>query len=212
MIMVTKQGLKKDPKLADKLDKAVFPGLQGGPHNNTIAGIAICLKEAQSPAFKKYIKQVVKNSKTLAKALTKCGFKLSTGGTDNHLMLIDLTNKHINGWCAGWALESAGIIANRNTIPNDTRSAYYTSGLRLGTPFVTTIGLKEKDMKKIALWINKVINITQKLVNQDIESQDKDKAKAARNAFRKAIADNTELKQIAQEVKTLVQKFAKHLA
>jgi len=158
MIMVTRKGLKKDPELAEKVDKAVFPGLQGGPHENNIAAIAVCLKEASKPAFKKYGKQIVKNSKALASELLKYDFDLVTGGTDNHLLLIDLRNKGILGKEAQNRLEKAGITINKNTIPFDPNPPFKPSGIRLGTPAITTRGMKEKEMKKIAFWISEVIS------------------------------------------------------
>jgi len=158
MIMATKKGLKKDAELPKKIDKAVFPGLQGGPHENNIAAIAVCLKEASKPAFKKYGKQIVKNSKALASELLKRGFHLVTGGTDNHLILIDLRNRGISGKDAQNRLEKAGIIVNKNTIPFDPNPPFHPSGIRLGTPALTTRGMKEKEMKKIAFWISEVIS------------------------------------------------------
>jgi len=158
MIMATGKGLKKDSELAQKIDKAVFPGLQGGPHENNIAAIAVCLKEASTPAFKKYGKQVVKNSKVLASELLKYGFNLVTGGTDNHLILIDLNNKGILGKEAQNRLEKAGITVNKNSIPFDPNPPFNPSGIRLGTPAITTRGMKEKEMKKIAFWISEVIS------------------------------------------------------
>lgn len=158
IIMVTEKGLKKDKELSSKIDKAVFPGLQGGPHENNIAAIAVCLKEASSPAFKKYGKQVVKNSRSLAHELLKQGFNLVTGGTDNHLVLIDLRNKGISGKEAQNRLEKAGITVNKNTIPFDPNPPFNPSGIRLGTPAITTRGIKEKEMKKIAFWISEVIS------------------------------------------------------
>jgi len=158
MIMITKKGLKKDPQLPQKIDKAVFPGLQGGPHMNNIAAIAVCLKEAATPAFKKYARQIIKNSKALAKELKGYGFNLITGGTDNHLLLIDLRNKGISGKEAQLRLEKAGITINKNTIPYDPNPPFNPSGIRLGTPAITTRGMKEKEMKRIAKWINEVIS------------------------------------------------------
>ena len=158
MIMVTKKGLRKDPDLPKKIDKAVFPGLQGGPHENNIAAIAVCLKEASKPAFKKYGKQIIKNSKALASELLRYGFNLVTGGTDNHLLLIDLRNKGILGKEAQNRLEKAGITINKNTIPFDPNPPFNPSGIRLGTPAITTRGMKEKEMKKIAFWISEVIS------------------------------------------------------
>jgi len=158
LIMVTEKGLKKDPELPQKIDKAVFPGLQGGPHMNTIAAISVCLKEAATPAFKKYGHQIVRNAKALAEELKKLGFRLITGGTDNHLILVDLRNKNISGPDAQIRLEAAGITINKNTIPFDPNPPFKPSGIRMGTPAITTRGMKEKEMKKIAGWINEVIS------------------------------------------------------
>ena len=141
-----------------KIDKAIFPGLQGGPHMHQIAAIAVCLKEAATPAFKVYSKQIVKNAKALAEALKGYGFKLVTDGTDNHLILIDLRNKNISGADAALVLEHAGITVNKNTIPFDPAPPFKPSGIRMGTPAITTRGMKEKEMKIIAGWINEVIS------------------------------------------------------
>lgn len=157
IIMVTDRGLKKDKELSNKINKAVFPGLQGGPHEHQIAGIAVCLKEASSKSFKKYGEQIVKNSKTLANELIKKGFNVVSGGTDNHLMVVDLRNKNILGGEAQDLLDEAGITLNKNTIPFDPNKPFNPSGIRLGTPAVTTRGMKEKEMKQIATWINEVI-------------------------------------------------------
>lgn len=157
MIMVTKKGLQKDADLPKKIDKAVFPGLQGGPHENSIAAIAVCLKEASVPVFKKYAAQIVKNAKALAEALKKYGFDLVSGGTDNHLLLIDLRSKNITGADAQDLLEKAGISTNKNSIPFDPAGPFKPSGLRLGTPAITTRGMKEKEMKLIAGFINEII-------------------------------------------------------
>ncbi|MEK7658420.1 MAG: serine hydroxymethyltransferase [Patescibacteria group bacterium] len=158
MIMVTQKGVDKDAELPKKIDKAIFPGFQGGPHMHQIAGIAVCLKEASTPAFKKYAKQIVKNAKALAEELKKYGFNLVSGGTDNHLILIDLRNKNIAGTEAQNLLEEAGITINKNSIPYDPAPPFKPSGIRLGTPAITTRGMKEKEMKKIGAWINEVIS------------------------------------------------------
>jgi len=158
IIMVTKRGFKKDHHLDEKIDKAVFPGLQGGPHENNIAGIAVALKEASTASFKKYGFQIIKNSKVLAFELKKRGFNLITGGTDSHLILIDLRNKGISGKDAQERLEKAGIIVNKNTIPFDPNSPFNPSGIRIGTPAITTRGMKEKEMKIIAVWISEAIS------------------------------------------------------
>jgi glycine hydroxymethyltransferase len=144
-------------ELAEKIDKAVFPGLQGGPHNHTTAAIAVALKEAATPAFKEYGHQVVRNAKALAAELTARGFNLVSGGTDNHLILIDLTNKKIIGKKAAQALDRAGIICNSNTVPYDPRKPFSPSGVRMGTPAVTSRGMGESEMKQIGAWIDEVV-------------------------------------------------------
>ncbi|MEK7546750.1 MAG: serine hydroxymethyltransferase [Patescibacteria group bacterium] len=136
--------------IASAIDKAVFPGLQGGPHNHQTAAIAAALFEASKPAFKKYGRQIVRNAKTLARELIKRGFELVSGGTDNHLILIDLTNLGISGREAQDRLEESGVIVNRNTIPFDTRSPFDPSGIRIGTPTLASRGMKEKQMEEVA--------------------------------------------------------------
>lgn len=146
-------------ELYKKIDRAVFPGLQGGPHLNQIAAVAVALKEADTPAFKKYAQQVVKNADTLAKELKKLGWKIISGGTDTHLILMDtwMNGTGISGKEAGDRLEQAGIIVNKNSIPGETRSPMDPSGIRLGTAAETTRGKKEKDMIKIAQKIDTVL-------------------------------------------------------
>ncbi len=133
-----------------KLNKAVFPGMQGGPLEHVIAAKAICFKEALSPEYKEYVGQLVKNAKVLAEELVARGFKLVSGGTDNHLMLVDLQNKNITGKDAEHLLDAVNITCNKNAVPNDPQSPFGTSGIRLGTPAVTSRGMKEADMKIIA--------------------------------------------------------------
>jgi len=145
-------------ELAQQIDKAVFPGLQGGPHINQIAAVAVALKEAAKPEFKKYAKQVVKNAKTLAEELKKRGWRIISGGTDTHLFLVDTLQRGISGKEAGERLEKEGIIVNKNMLPFDTRTAFDPSGIRLGTPAVTSLGMKEKEMKKIADKIHKILS------------------------------------------------------
>lgn len=158
-------------ELEKNIFSKVFPGLQGGPHEHTICAIGVALKEAMTPKFKKYAQQIIKNSKTLASELKKYDFNLVSGGTDNHLVLIDLRNKNITGKPAQELLEKAGIVTNRNTIPYDPRTPYDPSGIRLGTPALTTRGMKEKEMKKIAFWINGVISnqSSTKKIKQEVE-------------------------------------------
>ena len=145
-------------ELEGKIFKKVFPGLQGGPHMHTIAAIGVALKEAMSPNFKRYARQIIKNASALSSELKKYGFSLVSGGTDNHLVLIDLRSRNITGKPAQELLEKAGIVTNRNTIPYDSRAPYDPSGIRLGTPALTTRGMKEKEMRIIAGWINGVIS------------------------------------------------------
>ncbi|MDZ5252871.1 serine hydroxymethyltransferase [Clostridium sp. LIBA-8841] len=144
-------------KFAKAVDKNIFPGIQGGPLMHIIAGKAVCFKEALEPSFKTYMEQVVKNSKALAEALESYGFKLVSNGTDNHLILVDLTNKDITGKDAEILLDSIGITLNKNTVPNETRSPFVTSGVRIGTPAITTRGFKEEEMREIASIINDAI-------------------------------------------------------
>ncbi len=145
-------------KYAKDIDKAVFPGLQGGPHNHITAGIAVALKEAMNDDFKQYSKQVILNADVLAIELSARGFNIVSGGTDNHLMLVDLTNKGVGGKDAEIALEKAGITVNKNTVPFEKRSPFDPSGIRIGTPAITTRGLKENEMKVIAQYISDVID------------------------------------------------------
>lgn len=151
--MILSQG-----KYAKELDRAVFPGLQGGPHNHTTAAIAVALHEAATEEFSQYAHQIVANAKALAAALQERGIKLVSGGTDNHLLLIDVTSRGINGKPAAQALNRAGIECNYNTVPFDPRKPMDPSGLRLGTPSVTSRGMKESDMTAIAAWIDRVID------------------------------------------------------
>jgi glycine hydroxymethyltransferase len=139
------------------LDAAVFPGTQGGPLEHVIAGKAVAFGEALAPAFKEYQQQVQKNAQALAKALTDKDYQIISGGTDNHLMLIDLRNKNVSGKQAEIALVKADITCNKNMVPFDDKSPFVTSGIRLGTPAVTTRGMKEKDMQQIAAWIDSIV-------------------------------------------------------
>jgi glycine hydroxymethyltransferase len=138
-------------------DKAIFPGMQGGPLMHTIAAKAVCFKEALSPSFADYQRQIVKNSKAMAEVLSNEGLRLVSGGTDNHLILLDLSAQHITGLEAEVALGKAGITVNKNTIPNETRSPFVTSGLRVGTPAVTSRGMTEENMRQIGHWIATIV-------------------------------------------------------
>jgi len=201
MIMVTRKGLKKDPDLAEKIDQAIFPRLQGGPHDHQTAAIAVALGEAMKPSFKTYGHQVVKNAKALAKSLMAHGVKIVTEGTDNHMILIKCGKGR--GVFLQDALDAAGITLNKNTIPKDPSSPFYPSGVRLGTPFITVRGMREKEMVKIADWISRVMNEI-----KDFEfPSDKKKIKLMMAKFRKFVAGNKNLKKIKSEVKKLCAKF-----
>jgi len=203
LIMVTDKGLEKDPELAKKIDTAIIPGIQGGPHDNQTAAIAVALKEAATSAFKKYGVQIVKNSQKLASELIKYNFDLVSGGSKNHLLLIDLRNKNVNGAVAALALEVAGIVVNKDGVPNDTNPPFYPSGIRLGTPAITTRGMKEAEMVKVAKWINEAINEAQKY---QLPSS-KEERREFMQKFKIEIFKNKQLLQIAKEVKTLCQNY-----
>ena len=205
MIMVTKKGMQKDPELASKVDKAVFPGLQGGPHDQTTAAIAVALNEAAKPLFKRYSSQIVKNAKSLAKQLMSNGFKLVGNTTENHLMLVDLTPIFGpgGGYFAQYALDRAGITLNKNTIPAEPSSPYFPSGIRLGTPALTTRGMKEKEMKRVANWITEVID--------EVKSFSLPKQKEERSAYllkyRLFVNKNATIKKIKQAIKKFNRSF-----
>lgn len=154
---------------ATALDKMTFPGLQGGPHNHTTAAIAVALHEAAQPGFRQYAHQVVANAKALSAALVERGYELVSGGTDNHLVLVDLTNKGIGGKPAAKALDRAGIELNFNMVPFDRRKPFDPSGIRMGTPAVTTRGLRETHMHQLATWIDEGINAALKDDDREIE-------------------------------------------
>ena len=201
--MVTDKGLKKDPDLAKKIDTAIIPGIQGGPHDNQTAAIAVSLKEASTPAFKKYGAQIVKNSKKLAQELIKYDFNLVSGGSDNHLILIDLRNKGVSGKVAAIALEVAGIVLNMNGVPFDTNPPLWPSGIRLGTPAITTRGMKEKEMIRVAKWINEAI---EEVKHYQLPLE-KEARKEFMKKFRSEVVKNKNLLRIAKEVKSLCQNY-----
>jgi len=203
LIMVTDRGLKKDPDLGKKIDTAIIPGIQGGPHDNQTAAIAVALKEASTPAFKKYAAQIVKNSQKLAEELIKYDFKLVGGGSDNHLLLIDLRNKGVSGKVAALALEVAGIVLNMNGVPFDSNPPLWPSGIRLGTPAITTRGMKEKEMVKIAKWMNEAVEA----VKSYQLPTDKEARKEFMKKFRVEVVKNKKLLQIGKEVKAFALKF-----
>lgn len=204
IIAVTDEGLRKDPELGEKIDKAIIPGSQGGPHLHTIAGIGVALKEAGAPEFKKYAAQVVANAKTLAGALTEHGFKLVSGGTDNHLILIDLSETGPGGGVFFHeGLEACGLYANKNMIPGDLSSPFYPSGLRLGTPAATTRGMGEAEMKQVATWI---VKVRKHLKDWQLPA-DKEARLAVLKDFHKSLETDPFYETMKQEVRTLCKKF-----
>ena len=203
MIMVTEKGLQKDPELGEKIDKTIIPGMQGGPHNHTTAGIAIALLEASRPEFKEYAKQIVANSRALAAQLSARGIKLVTGGTDNHMILIDLTPfGKGNGLLVQEALDAAGMTVNKNTIPNDTSSPFYPSGIRLGTPALTTRGMKEGEMKEVGDMIADVISEV-----KGYQLPGKEERVEYIRKFKGEIASNRRLAEVRSRVLELCKRF-----
>ena len=177
--------------------------MQGGPHDNQTAAIAVALREAHGKQFKTYGKMIVKNAKKLADELIKYGFNLVSGGTDNHLILIDLSNKNVNGAVAALALEVSGIVVNKNAVPNDPMPPFYPSGIRLGTPAITTRGMKEREMKKVAKWIHETIEA----VRSEEFPKNKEERSEFWKQFRKKVWTNKKLLQINKEVKSLCSKY-----
>ena len=198
IIMVTEKGLLKDPELGEKIDKAVFPGgVQGGPHNHQTAAIAVALGEALKPEFKEYGKQIIKNSRALAEGLMKKGVKIVSGGTDNHMVVIDLTpDGPGRGVFLQDALDMAGITVNKNTIPADPSSPFYPSGVRIGVPAITTRGMKEKEMKLIAGWIAQIADEIKKYKLPENKEERGDYLKK----FREDMTKNSLIKKVKQEV------------
>lgn len=204
MIMVTHEGMARDEKLGRKIDAAIIPGLQGGPHNATTAAIAIAAAEAMRPEFTEYAKRVTANAQALAEGLLSRGVKLVGGGTETHLMVIDLTSIGAGlGTQVAFALDVAGIYANRNTVPAETGSPFFPSGIRIGTPLVTTRGMGPEEMDKIAAWIARVIEHT--------TTEQLPKGKQERNAFLKTFRARAQkdkvLLSIREEVKDMATKF-----
>ena len=196
-IIICKKEFEKE------IDSSIIPGLQGGPHLHSIGGIAIALEKAIKPEFKKYAHQVVKNARLLAKLFIDSGLDVVSGGTDKHLVLVDLRETGTNGWIVAWALEIAGIVANRNTVPLESASPFYPSGLRLGTPAITARGMKEKEIKTIAGLIIKVIEYVKPYkFPTDLEAR-----KTFTKAFKDKITKDKFLLDIANEVKNLCSVF-----
>ncbi len=191
-------------ELKDKIDKGVFPGMQGGPHEHTIAGIAVALEEATKPEFKEYAEQTVKNSKALAKSLMDEGLKLMSGGTDNHLMVINLVDfGKGKGFFAEKALEACDISVNKSTVPNEPSVPYYPSGIRLGTPAVTSRGMKEKEMEQAGKIVAKVIK---KFATLDMP-ESKDERNVVAKEFKEKIKEDPFILEIKKEVNALANNF-----
>jgi glycine hydroxymethyltransferase len=202
MILVTEKGLQRDPDLGGKIDRAVFPGLQGGPHNNTTAGIATALEEALQPPFKQYAKQIRLNAKVLADTLQEKGLQIVGGGTQTHLMIID-----VRDWGGGTqlaaAMAAAGLYANKNTVPDEPHSPFYPSGVRIGTPAVTTRGMQEKEMEQIAAWIAEIESLTKKF---SLPSDKLERRQLVKEVKQWA-AQQARLKEIREEVGELCRQF-----
>lgn len=165
---------------AKKLNSKIFPGIQGGPLEHVIAAKAVAFAECLKPDFKIYCQQVIKNCQALAEALVEKGYDLVTGGTDNHLILVDLSNKDITGKLAETSLDKAAITVNKNTVPNEKRSPFVTSGIRVGTPALTTRGFKENEMKQIASWIDNVLSDPE---NESVHAKVREEVKELCRAF-----------------------------
>jgi glycine hydroxymethyltransferase len=204
MIMVTEKGLRKDPELSDKIDKSIFPGLQGGPHDNVTAAMAVALLEASQPEFSDYALQIVKNSRALANGLMQNGLKIVTNGTDNHMILIDLTPFGKGKGVFGQeALNMAGIVVNKNTIPKDPASPFYPSGIRLGTPAITSRGMKEEQMTEIAVLI---ANVIKEVEGYELPDDKQSRPKYMKN-FYKEIKSNQVVKDSRAKVLALCDVF-----
>lgn len=201
LIMTTEKWLKKDPDLASKIDKSVFPGLQGWPHNHQTLAIAVALWEALKPEYKEINYQIVKNAKALADDLINFDFEIATWGTDNHLLLMSAWKWR--WWYMQEALDIAWITLNKNTIPNEPCNPFNPSGIRMWTPIMTMRGMKEPEMKQVANWIKRVANV----ISEFQYVEDKEARKTRLKEFREFIKDNRELAQIRQEVKELCLRF-----
>jgi len=205
MIMVTDKGLKKDPDLAKNIDKAVFPGIQGGPHDHQTAAITQALYEAMQPSFKKYAKDVVDNSKILADVLIDGRLNLVGNTTENHMMLVDLTHTHGvgTGIFAEKALDMVGLTVNKNTIPGEQSTPFYPSGIRLGTPAVTTRGMREKEMEIIGKTIVAILS----MISSIRLPIDKKERTVYINQFVEKFEKDPRIKKIKNEIKSLALRF-----
>jgi glycine hydroxymethyltransferase len=203
ILLVTDVGLAKDPDMGAKIDKAVFPGFQGGPHDNVTAAIAVCMQEASTPEFVAYGKQIVANAKTLADTLMKHGLTLATGGTDSHLLVLDLRPQGVIGNIVAEALEVANIVANYNTVPHDPNPPLYPSGVRIGTPILTTRGMKEKEMEQVGTWIADVV----KEVSHYRLPEEKEKRAGFVKDVKKELWENKTLIALGEKVRAFARQF-----
>lgn len=190
--------------LKAKIDSAVFPGHQGGPHNHTITALAVALKQAQSPEFREYQQQVLKNCKRMADLLLAKQYSLVSGGTDNHLVLVDLRSKDIDGSRVEFVLEMVNIYANKNTVPGD-KSALIPSGLRLGSPAMTSRGLVEEDFERIVEFLDRGVHITKRLKNESKTVGTK--LVDFKNFVSEKGREDKELRELKEEVKFFSNKF-----
>merc|ERR1719213_661565 len=185
--------------IEEKINQTVFPGLQGGPHNHSITALAVALKQANSPEFKLYQEQVMKNASALGESLASCGFDLVSGGTDNHLLLVDLRSKGVNGSKAEWVCEQASIVLNKNTIPGD-KSALNPNGLRVGAPAMTSRGLVEADFTRIGEFIGAAVDIA-----NEVQAESGKKL----SDFKKVMNENPpgSMLELKQEVEEFSSRF-----
>jgi len=191
--------------LQDKIDFAVFPALQGGPHNHTICGISVALNEALQPEFKEYQHQVLKNSKKMAETMIKLGYNLVSGGTDNHLILVDLRNKDIDGARADAAMEVCNIFCNKNSVPGDTKP-FVPGGVRLGSPAMTSRGFVEKDFEQVAVFVDRAIKIALQL-EKKAQAGGKTKLADFQQLLLQESTVNPDIKVLKQEVIKFCQQF-----
>ncbi|HEX8923166.1 MAG TPA: serine hydroxymethyltransferase [Patescibacteria group bacterium] len=190
-------------ELMTVIDPAVMPGLQGGPHQNTIAGIALSLEKTKTNEFKDYAKRTIENAARLAVVLSENGLDIVTGGTDKHLILVDLRNMKMSGWFPAQALEYAGIIVNRNTVPNETASPFYPSGIRMGVQALAAREMEELEMEKVGKWIAEIIRI----IGEREIPEDKEERKNYLQNFREEMKKNKRINEIREEVEKMCAEF-----
>ena len=201
MIMVTAKGLAKDPELANKIDRAIFPNLQGGPHNHTTAGIAVALKEASTAKFRAYGKQIVKNARALAQTLVKRNIEIVSGGTDNHMILVKCGVGR--GAIIEIALDAIGLTVNKNTIPDEPSSPFYPSGIRIGTPSITTREMKEREMETIG---NLIADVMEHVQNEQLPAEKTERKPYLAN-LKRHLQKDAKITKLRTEVRKLCKRF-----